>query len=37
MQAASDAFLGWVTGSGKAGREFYVRQLRDKKGSPRSS
>ena len=33
MQAASDAFLGWVTGSGRGGREFYVRQLRDKKGS----
>jgi hypothetical protein len=33
MQAASDAFLGWVTGTGKDRREFYVRQLRDKKGS----
>jgi uncharacterized protein (DUF2252 family) len=33
MQAASDAFLGWVTGTGKDHREFYVRQLRDKKGS----
>jgi uncharacterized protein (DUF2252 family) len=33
MQAASDAFLGWITGSGAAHREFYVRQLRDKKGS----
>jgi len=33
MQAASDAFLGWVTGSGKRGHMFYVRQLRDMKGS----
>ncbi len=33
MQAASDAFLGWVTGTGAARREFYVRQLRDMKGS----
>jgi uncharacterized protein (DUF2252 family) len=33
MQAASDAFLGWVTGSDERRREFYVRQLRDKKGS----
>ena len=33
MQAASDAFLGWVTGTGERQREFYVRQLRDKKGS----
>ena len=33
MQAASDAFLGWVTGTGKRGHEFYVRQLRDMKGS----
>jgi uncharacterized protein (DUF2252 family) len=33
MQAASDAFLGWVTGAGKQGHEFYVRQLRDMKGS----
>ena len=32
-QAASDAFLGWFTGAGAAHREFYVRQLRDKKGS----
>ncbi len=32
-QAASDAFLGWFTGSGAAAREFYVRQLRDMKGS----
>ena len=34
MQAASDAFLGWVTGTGeRQHREFYVRQLRDMKGS----
>jgi uncharacterized protein (DUF2252 family) len=33
MQAASDSFLGWVTGTGEAHREFYVRQLRDMKGS----
>ena len=33
MQAASDAFLGWVTGSGEQHRGFYVRQLRDMKGS----
>ena len=33
MQAASDAFLGWVTGTGKRKHEFYVRQLRDMKGS----
>lgn len=32
MQAASDAFLGWV--SGPAGRMFYLRQLRDMKWSP---
>jgi len=32
-QAASDSFLGWVTGSGAARRDFYVRQLRDMKGS----
>jgi len=32
-QAASDAFLGWATGTGDLGREFYVRQLRDMKGS----
>ena len=31
MQPASDIFLGW--GSGPAGREFYVRQLRDMKVS----
>jgi len=33
MQAASDPFLGWATGTGARGREFYVRQLRDMKGS----
>jgi uncharacterized protein (DUF2252 family) len=33
MQAASDQFLGWVTGTGERKREFYVRQLRDMKGS----
>jgi len=32
MQAASDSFLGWVTG--KLGRDYYVRQLRDMKWSP---
>ncbi|WP_241999331.1 MULTISPECIES: DUF2252 domain-containing protein [Kribbella] len=31
MQAASDIFLGWVRGEG--GRDFYVRQLHDMKGS----
>jgi uncharacterized protein (DUF2252 family) len=31
MQAASDIFLGWM--SGPAGRHFYWRQLRDMKGS----
>jgi uncharacterized protein (DUF2252 family) len=33
MQAASDPFLGWTTGTGARGREFYIRQLRDMKGS----
>ncbi len=33
MQSSSDAFLGWVTGTGESRREFYVRQLRDMKGS----
>ena len=32
VQAASDALLGWVTGTGEQHREFYVRQLRDMKG-----
>lgn len=31
MQAASDIFLGWMTGPG--GRDFYWRQLRDMKGA----
>ena len=31
-QAASDIFLGWMTGK-PAGRQFYWRQLRDMKGS----
>ena len=31
MQAASDIFLGWSTGSNR--RQYYVRQLRDMKGS----
>jgi uncharacterized protein (DUF2252 family) len=35
MQAAGDIFLGWVrvTGLDGQGRDFYVRQLRDMKGS----
>ncbi len=33
MQAASDIFLGWTTGP--AGHHYYVRQLRDMKGSVR--
>jgi hypothetical protein len=33
MQSAGDSFLGWLTGAGGASREFYVRQLRDMKGS----
>jgi len=32
MQAASDIFLGWMTGKPE-GRQFYWRQLRDMKGS----
>jgi uncharacterized protein (DUF2252 family) len=32
MQASSDIFLGWATG--RAGRQFYVRQLRDAKIKP---
>jgi uncharacterized protein (DUF2252 family) len=32
MQAASDIFLGWMTGK-PAGRHFYWRQLRDMKGT----
>ena len=34
MQAASDIFLGWFTGTGPGKRQFYVRQLRDAKVSP---
>ena len=35
MQAASDSFLGWLSGDGRDGvrRDFYVRQLWDGKGS----
>ena len=33
MQAASDTLLGWLTGTGEHRHEFYVRQLRDMKGS----
>ena len=33
VQSASDAFLGWFTATGRDRRQFYVRQLRDKKGS----
>ena len=33
MQAASDSLLGWLTGTGEHEHEFYVRQLRDMKGS----
>ena len=35
-QAATDPFLGWTTGAGtdrRAGKHYYVRQLRDMKGS----
>jgi len=32
MQAASDLFLGWT--HGRAGRHFYIRQLRDMKIKP---
>jgi hypothetical protein len=32
MQSASDIFLGWTTGP--QGRQYYLRQLRDKKISP---
>uniref|UniRef100_A0A6J5ZMK0 Unannotated protein n=1 Tax=freshwater metagenome TaxID=449393 RepID=A0A6J5ZMK0_9ZZZZ len=35
MQAASDPFLGWAVGPGKAKKHFYLRQLRDMKGSAR--
>ncbi len=33
MQSASDPFLGWATGSGGAKKHYYMRQLRDMKGS----
>jgi hypothetical protein len=33
MQAASDVFLGWTSGGRDGAQEFYVRQLRDMKGS----
>jgi uncharacterized protein (DUF2252 family) len=33
IQAASDPFLGWLRGSGPEHRDFYMRQLRDMKGS----
>ena len=33
MQAASDPFLGWAAGTGARALDFYVRQLRDMKGS----
>ena len=34
MQAASDMFLGWMTGAGQDGLMFYMRQLRDAKIKP---
>ena len=34
MQAASDMFLGWMTGTGQDARHFYMRQLRDAKIKP---
>jgi uncharacterized protein (DUF2252 family) len=34
MQPASDLFLGWLTAEAAAGRQFYVRQLRDAKIKP---
>jgi uncharacterized protein (DUF2252 family) len=33
MQAAGDPFLGWLDGTRPRGLDFYVRQLRDMKGS----
>ena len=33
MQSASDMMLGWMTGSGKYKKQFYIRQLRDMKFS----
>jgi len=34
MQAAGDLFLGWYTGTGSQGLEYYARQLRDAKVKP---
>lgn len=34
VQAQSDIFLGWTTGQGPDKPDFYIRQLRDWKGSP---
>jgi uncharacterized protein (DUF2252 family) len=34
MQAASDIFLGWATGTGAAHRQFFIRQLSDAKIKP---
>ena len=34
VQAAGDMFLGWVTGTGEAKRQFYIRQLSDAKIKP---
>jgi uncharacterized protein (DUF2252 family) len=33
MQSASDSFLGWITSAGEGQNQFYIRQLRDMKGS----
>jgi hypothetical protein len=35
MQSASDVFLGCFKGTGKLGRHFYIRQLRDVKLKPK--
>ena len=37
MQAVGDPFLGWCTAGGKESVDFYVRQLRDMKGSIETS
>lgn len=34
MQAASDMFLGWLTGTREPHRQYYIRQLKDAKISP---
>ena len=34
MQAASDMFLGWTTGTGEGRRQFFIRQLNDAKIKP---